>query len=161
MAAVLQTMSQEGSEGFAAGEELLTGTNVQTQGLEVTTRNMDRGQLCLYCMVTCTNQEQGNEFQVCSQHHLSMDDPRQECSLKSYFEFLKPSCPLVFWLSSSCCSRSVGIPREVGLSQIPWTSGREPHAWVQVPTSHQGFFQHVCHDTKLLSTELVICCMCF
>lgn len=60
---------------FAAGEELLTGTNVQIQVLEVTTQNVDRGQLCLYCMVACTK-EQRNEFQVCSLHHLSMDDPR-------------------------------------------------------------------------------------
>lgn len=67
--------SSSDTEAFAAGEELLTGTNVQIEVLEMTTQNVDRGQLCLYCIVTCTK-EQRNEFQVCSSHHLSVDDPR-------------------------------------------------------------------------------------
>lgn len=58
MAVVLQTMSQEGSGTpvhpqalkAAAGEELLTGTSVQTQVLEVTAQNVDRVQPGLYGM---------------------------------------------------------------------------------------------------------------
>lgn len=57
--------SSSGTEDFVAGKELITGTDVQIQVLEVTTQNMEKGQLCLYCMVTCTK-EQKNEFQVCS-----------------------------------------------------------------------------------------------
>lgn len=40
--------SSSGTEDFAAGEVLLTGTNTQIQALEVTTQKVDRGQLCLH-----------------------------------------------------------------------------------------------------------------
>lgn len=51
----------QGTEDFAAGEQLLTGTNVQSQMLQVTTQNSDGGWLCLYRTVTHTK-ERGNEL---------------------------------------------------------------------------------------------------